>query len=163
MDLSTFRRDLITEARNNIGYSGAYKNFFELLGVKEGQNWCSIFGAWCIRKAFTKQGYSAPDWIWRRTWVPEPGAKRLLKNIAAVKGEGYRGRWLKPEEVMPGDFVVWNRTKIPGDWRGHFGIVAERRTNDFHHVSGNSGKPAKVRERLASFNDPMLWRFAGLR
>lgn len=167
MDLSTFRRDLVNEARSNLGYNGSYRNFFEILGVKKGQNWCSIFGAYCIRRAFAKQGYSAPDWIWRRTWVPEPGAKRLLKNIASVKADTYQGRWLKPEEVCPGDFVVWNRTKIPGDWRGHFGIVVERGRfagSGFSHVSGNAGHPPKVRERITGeFSDPMLWRFAGLR
>ncbi len=156
MLMDTFRRSLIFVARKNAGYGNP--SFLAAIGAREGQNWCSIFGAYCIRRAHEMNCAPVPSWIWRKPYVPEPGAKRLLKNIAKA------GRWLTPDEVVPGDFVVWHRGALGRfDWRGHFGIVVDRNRTTFQHVSGNAGKPPQVRERRGSFDDPKLWRFAGLR
>jgi hypothetical protein len=74
------------------------------------------------------------------------------------------GRIFKPDSPiapMVGDLVCWNRTAIPGDWRGHVGIVSRvGELGLWYYIAGNEGRTGEVKERIGKY--ARLWRFASV-
>lgn len=85
MNLNEFRAAVVRTAVNNLGYGEEGANnagqFIRAIGGKDGMEWCALFAGHCYRRAYALQGYPAPDWLYRRPGVPEPGARRLGRNI----------------------------------------------------------------------------------
>jgi hypothetical protein len=89
--------------------------------------------------------------------VPEPGAKRLTRNLGAV------GSIWKPSECdasrpRPGDLVCWHRGIL--GWTGHVGIVIGLNYEGFDTIEGNVS--GRVVQRYHTWQSPRLYRFASI-
>jgi hypothetical protein len=158
LDYSRLRYQVLRIARANLGYGDNGTNsgrFIEAMGGKQGADWCALFAGYCYRRAHEELGLPHPDWVYRRGSSYQTGAKALVKALGRVGALFSPGGARQP---LPGDLVAWSRTRIPGDWRGHVGIVTE----GGKYIAGNEGRSGKVHERFISDCKLPLWRFASI-
>lgn len=163
LDHSRLRAEVVRIARANVGYKETEGNnagqFIRALGGIDGQDWCALFAAHCYRRAYDNLFGLLPDFCFKATGKPHTGAKALTKALGNI------GRIWKPGRIkpLPGDLVCWNRTKIPGDWRGHVGVVVDSTgAVSFKYIAGNEGRDGEVKVRTAYYDGPKLWRFASV-
>jgi hypothetical protein len=163
LDSSRIRAKVVYVAMSNIGFGETEGNnrgrFIRALGGIDGQEWCAVFAGYCYRRAFDKLKMRQPEWLYRRPWVPEPGAKRLTKNLGRV------GRIWAPDhdfpEARPGDLVCFTRGIL--GWQGHVGIVLHyHRNGTVDYIAGNEGRNGKVAVHNSGDSKLKLWRFASL-
>jgi hypothetical protein len=163
LDISRIRAHVIYVAHSNLGYGETEGNtrgkFIRAIGGIEGQEWCAVFAGYCYRRAFDKLKMVPPTWLYRRPYVPEPGAKRLTKNLGSV------GRIWAPHpdetEPQPGDLVCFSRGIL--GWQGHVGIVLrECPDGSVDYIAGNEGRKGRVAVHNSADSKLKLWRFASL-
>lgn len=158
LDRSRLRAEAVRVAQANVGFGEHNPRFLPAIGAKPDYEWCAVYAGYCYRKAYEKLKLAAPAWTMRGK-VPEPGAKRLVKNLGAV------GRRWKPTKtgrahhlVLPGDLVCWSRGIL--GWTGHVGIVTEVYHDSFVSVEGNVKQKVAVKHH--TYAEPKLWRFASI-
>lgn len=159
LDSSRLRHEAVRIARSNLGYGEHNPRFLTAIGSPASYAWCAIFASYCYSRAATNLKLPEQAWCYRRKNVPEPGAKRLTKNMGKV-GSIYRPYECDADQPQVGDLVCWSRGVL--GWQGHVGIVTEVGSSGlyFRSIEGNVG--AKVVERTHTFDEPKLWRFASL-
>ncbi len=166
----TLRTGALHVARSNIGFGEQGANnsgpFLHAIGGKDGENWCALFAGYGYRRTYELAGLLPPPWLYRPgTGRPEPGALRLAKAVAAVKGDGLRGVWLELDELdqaLPGDLILLDR---PGAGH-HIGMLrAPVEEGIARTIEGNVGHfPARVRELTRDVaNDPQFVAVVGIR
>ena len=110
--------------------------------------WCAAFVSWCYVEACARVT-ATPAKIMR------VNAKRLAKAVLAQGGAA-----IHDTEVLPGDFVVFNRGHKPQ--QGHIGIVTrvDHAEGTFVSIEGNKGTfPSKVRTFNHEFGEPDIHSF----
>lgn len=167
LDYSKLRHEAVRISRANLGYKETEGpnagKFIRAMGGTDGAEWCALFAGYCYRRAYEECGYvlGPKAWMYRRPGKLELGAKALTKALGRV------GRIFSTSGMpMPGDLVCWSRGIL--GWQGHVGIVTEPmhiRYGDnpaFKYIAGNEGRDGAVKERIAYYDNPKLWRFASV-
>lgn len=161
LDTSRIRAEVVRIARKNLGYGEHNRNFLGLLRAPVKAEWCAYFASYCYSKAYTNLGFGVPTWAYRKLNRPEPGAKRLVKNLGKVGSTWLNNPTDTGYEPLPGDLVCWHRRTGLLSWTGHVGIVTETNlSSGFRSIEGNVG--GKVVERFHLYTEPKLYRFASL-
>lgn len=160
MTVTSIREAALEVAKRNVfGEEGANNSgkFIEAMGGRPGSEWCGLYQHYNYRRAYEISGRWPPAWLYRRKGVPETGAKRLVKNLAAV------GRsFMDPMQARPGDLVCWSRGTL--GWQGHVGmVVSVDEDGIIKTLEGNVGKfPAKVKYLTHDVTKERLYMFASL-
>lgn len=157
LDHSRLRAEVVRIAESNIGYGEHNSRFLTAIGSPAHYDWCAIFASYPYRTASLNLKLPTPLWCYRRPNVPEPGAKRLVKQLGAV-GSMWKPSACDVTQPRIGDLVAWNRGIL--GWTGHVGIVVELKPFGFKSIEGNVG--GKVVLKSHSWNEPKLWRFASI-
>ncbi len=162
--VSRLRAEAVRIARANCGFKETEGNnagkFIRAMGGRDGDDWCALFAGYCYRRAASNLMLRDPAWCFRSPGKLELGAKALTKAMGRV---GRLWKSSSPVKPVPGDLVCWNRTSIPGDWRGHVGLVIDATGSvSFLYIAGNEGRDGEVKVRKSYYANPKLYRFASL-
>ena len=158
LDSSRLRAEAVRIARNNVGYGEHNRTFLAAIGSPPRAEWCAIFASYCYSKAARNLKLPEPAWAYRKPGFPEPGAKRLVKQLGKVGSIWRAGD--EDYDIRPGDLVCWSRGVL--GWTGHVGIVSELGSSGLYFKSIEGNVRGRVVERTHHTNEPKLYRFASL-
>jgi hypothetical protein len=108
----------------NLGYGEEGSNnrgrFISAIGGKQGAEWCATVAGYCYEKGHERAHVPMP-------FERDPGAKRLVKNLAAVGS-----RFTDIERAARGDLTGFHRRsgsvmEAVRSWKGHVGILVDKR------------------------------------